>query len=495
MTRQSERIFPVVIRSLSFPDEGALFRIEETCPACGHVDVYSNGSDFRPWQEDGDTSWRCGACGALRMWNSLLARDQIWRHFDALLNAFTENDQGELEAEDAAWIRQKASALESIAPVYFLHYEAVIGHIVLKTGGLLQELLTHEKCGAFLCYLGILDSEAVNESFAAIAGKTFLSHLFDLQCRIRYYKHSAQITQNNCYSQNSLPNLPLVDYLYEKKLSNGFVFSRNDTERAHQELEKMGVPPDARIACLLVRDGEYHQYMDTHHGAIPERMLYGVRDANIETYRAACEYLTEEGYYILRMGYKVRQAISWGNDRIIDYASLYRSAFMDIWLFCHCDICITTGTGQDLLSTMRYSPTVITNFVHPFNNFMKFGPVVMLYKKFCNAETGKILSMQEFFERGTEISTFYGNVLKDASCPSDTFLDLSIRDNTEDEILDAVKELIEMLTGAHTPTAFEEEQQRKFYTLDVNPFYKYGYCSQSRLARTMLRTIPIYSGS
>lgn len=136
-----------------------------------------------------------------------------------------------------------------------------------------------------------------------------------------------------------------------------FPFSQAENQHAQAELARMGVPPHAPFVCLHVRDTAYLKVI------LPtlDATYHDYRNSDIDTYQAACEFLAAKGLYVLRMGVAVNKPLTWASDMIIDYAHRFRSEFMDVWLWQHCKLAISTLSGIDALSMCMSSPLLLVN--------------------------------------------------------------------------------------------------------------------------------------
>ena len=66
--------------------------------------------------------------------------------------------------------------------------------------------------------------------------------------------------------------------------------------------------------------------------------------------------MTDNGYYIFRMGQKVSKPFSINNEKFIDYATLgIRTEFLDIFLAANCEF-LSTGSGLDSVSRIFNKP-------------------------------------------------------------------------------------------------------------------------------------------
>lgn len=219
-----------------------------------------------------------------------------------------------------------------------------------------------------------------------------------------------------------------------------FSFSFQEQCRAGNELEKMGIPADAKFACLHVRDSGYGEQ---HH---PKETLSWtrLRNGNIDDYRKTAQYLVERGYYVIRTGRDMEREIDWG-DGIIDYASRFRSDFMDIWLFSNCDLCISTSSGPDVLSLMFSRPTVYVDYCVPLDGEFAHYDALYLPKVFFHP-SGERITMRESFRMRLH-----------RRLPEDILQSgITYRHCTPDEILAATRERLSMLDGSwHTTPQVE----------------------------------------
>ena len=109
------------------------------------------------------------------------------------------------------------------------------------------------------------------------------------------------------------------------------------------------------FACIVDFDYSYHNY----------------RDCSISNYLDAAEWLTTQGFYVLRMGQITAEKLQTDNPMIIDYANLYRTDFGDAFLPANCDFFLGNTAGIFLVSTIfninsavaNYAPLDITPFL------------------------------------------------------------------------------------------------------------------------------------
>ena len=80
-------------------------------------------------------------------------------------------------------------------------------------------------------------------------------------------------------------------------------FTPGEEARGEACLRVLGVSHGARFVCLMVRDSAY---MDVHKPGV-DWGYHSYRDSNIRNFISAAEALAVRGYFVLRMGAKVRR--------------------------------------------------------------------------------------------------------------------------------------------------------------------------------------------
>jgi putative glycosyltransferase (TIGR04372 family) len=227
-------------------------------------------------------------------------------------------------------------------------------------------------------------------------------------------------------------------------------FTDAEEIRGETELQLMGIPEGAPFVCLAVRDAdyleEYYKITDTYHS---------YRDGNIENYILAAKELVDLGYYVIRMGAKVKNSALLDHSMFIDYATNgMRSDFMDIYLSAKCKIFVTTGTGIDCLSLVFRRPIVEINTV-PIGSLRTYRKdVIALTKKHVWISSGRELTMSEIFDNGIGLglSTNYFESMG-----------VKLIERTPEEIRDVVIEMADRLAGTWQAHPDDEGLQQSFW--------------------------------
>ena len=235
--------------------------------------------------------------------------------------------------------------------------------------------------------------------------------------------------------------------------------------RGNAALAELGVPNEAWIACLHVRESGYAQH-DDH--------LHNYRNCDISNFFLAAQEIVRRGGWCIRMGGAETRLIP-PMKQVIDYAhSAARSDWMDIYLSYRCRIFLGTSSGLVMVPTVfgRYCGT--TNFVpisRPPPNPRGFG----IPKLLRESASGRLWSFREMVAR--EPTMPFG---EDAGIPG-----VEILENSPDEIRDMVRELLDEVDGKLVLDASDLDRQRRF--LSIYPSRHFATKAQTRISPAFLR--------
>lgn len=192
-------------------------------------------------------------------------------------------------------------------------------------------------------------------------------------------------------------------------------------------LRDLGVGNGEPWVTLHVRDASY----------LPDQTTHAYRCAEIETYRQTIDYLSREGYWIFRLGDEATLPIKDPPPRLVELAHLpdYDTT-LDAPLIAGARISINNSSGPEAVSRVLGTPMLLSN------SFLDRGGAtertLILPKWFRDLGSGSELSYEEFLARDLHLahdaSVFEANGVE-------------VLDNTPEEILDGVKELIARCDG------------------------------------------------
>ena len=231
-----------------------------------------------------------------------------------------------------------------------------------------------------------------------------------------------------------------------QKTNGNMPFLSEENVKAKAWLRRQGWREGEPFVCLLVRDGTYRQ-----------DSAQDYRNSDIVTYVPAAEWLADQGVWVLRMGKKMTQPIPTNHLRIIDYAfHPDKSDFLDIWLFAHCDLCISTGSGAEAISSVYCRPQLLLNFT-PLPCLITWNDAMHLPKTLVWQNSGIPLTWQEY------ANTIYK--IDGLSLDSLTETGIQVIDLSPEQILTAVQERWQRIKGIWVDTEADLDLHHRFWEI------------------------------
>jgi|688.fasta_scaffold173596_2 putative glycosyltransferase (TIGR04372 family) len=266
-------------------------------------------------------------------------------------------------------------------------------------------------------------------------------------------------------------DLQLIFTSYDLRIS----FKEYEQEVAYAWLRKHGWQGE-KIICLNVRDSSYlnETYPEVNWD------YHDYRNSDIGDYIPAIEWLTGQGYWVIRMGKIANKKVTHRIEKFIDYSfDPDRSDFLDIWLFANCDGCITTATGPDTLCLVYRVPMLVVN-VLPFNWIFSYADMIWIPKHLYWNDSKK-LSIEEYLQHMYDRTIDYENA------------GIIIRDLEPQEILDGVIEFVQRISGEYLYLDSDKNLQESCWNdikadKDFNKFHGKIH-PRARVGRDWLRTM------
>jgi putative glycosyltransferase (TIGR04372 family) len=286
----------------------------------------------------------------------------------------------------------------------------------------------------------------------------------EAECNEDYYFGLAPLKGNLVYSAHAVH---LVQQQWESERRAPLLALRAEhIERGQNCLRKLGVPQDAWFVGLQVRESGYHKNMQEAN----------FRNAEIGTYDLAIRTITDRGGWVIRMGNPGMSKLK-PMPQVVDYAhSDLRSDWMDIFLCGAARFCIGTQTGLSHVPMCFGVPSVVTNWptvgTPPW-----FGQDLFLPKLLWSKQDQRHLSLREV------LATGLGFIYRDFPF---TMQQVSLVNNTPDEINDAVVEMLERLSGRRNAHGSELNRQVKS-TIEA-----FGGLCLSQIGTAFLQNHPDY---
>ncbi|MCX7121841.1 MAG: TIGR04372 family glycosyltransferase [Gammaproteobacteria bacterium] len=251
---------------------------------------------------------------------------------------------------------------------------------------------------------------------------------------------------------------------YFSKKRQFLSFTEKEKLKGEALKRQLGIPADKPFVCLLVRDS---RYLQIHMPQSEDWKYHEYRNANIENYFPAIEFLTKNGFYVVRMGKHVDCQLSFDNKKCIDYASnTLRSDFMDVYLSATCAFFFSSNCGIDAIAQIFDRPILTTNSIlfdmDSYLNWTLTTPKNIFCKK-----TNSIVEYRKIYQ---EYKNFFlsGKYLPPQDPRSLMFIEWGkkgwvLAENTPDEILLVVKEMIDFLSNCYLKTEEIKKMQHLFW--------------------------------
>jgi len=220
-------------------------------------------------------------------------------------------------------------------------------------------------------------------------------------------------------------------------------------------LRQLGVPDGAWFAVLHVRD---KAYLEDDHADF--------RNADIETYLQAVETVTNAGGWIIRLGHSKMTPLP-ELTQVVDYAHCdHRSEEMDVFLLGAARFFLGTTSGPWIVADHFGVPVAQAN-VTPFSERPFSRRDIYIPKFFI--ESGEPVG----FEKALSLPLRHDHAHSG-----------EVRDNTAEEIVELVEEMLELLDDKAAYTEEDEDLQGKLNKM-ANEFESHGV--SSRMGRGFLR--------
>jgi len=168
-------------------------------------------------------------------------------------------------------------------------------------------------------------------------------------------------------------------------------FTEAEEARGRGELSRMGIGPEDWFVCFHARDPAY---MGRRAGFGQAVYKPSYLDSSIDNHIPAMKWIAERGGFAVRVGATVDHPLPELGPRVIDYATRFRSDFMDIYLPAKCRFFFGTNSGLFSVALAFNRPFVLANMCpYPW-----VGPEerwILDIPKLLRQSNGRILSFPE----------------------------------------------------------------------------------------------------
>lgn len=204
-----------------------------------------------------------------------------------------------------------------------------------------------------------------------------------------------------------------------------------------------------KFVCLFNRDDAY-----LNSGIYKKNWYYlSHHNYKINTFEKAARKLSSNNIMVFRMGAKVEDEFNLNDPNIIDYAnSDFQSELMDVFLASSCFFGISCGTGSSHVALLNRKPIVDLNAnVHHLFTFLENS--ILLSKHYFSKEKKRYLNLKE-------ILSFKEHQMRKREQLDKLGIDMI--DCTQEEISEAVEEMVLRLNGKWTDDEEMIKLQNKF---------------------------------
>jgi putative glycosyltransferase (TIGR04372 family) len=196
-----------------------------------------------------------------------------------------------------------------------------------------------------------------------------------------------------------------------------------------QARRSWGMAPDDWYVCLHLRDGSFY--------GEARGLGQSHRNSDVENYRAAIEYITGLGGWVIKLGAKKAPKLP-PMPHVIDYArSPYKSGLMDLSLIRGARLFIGTTSGLTNVAISFGVPAALVNCISTdaqlWHRQVRFTPKQIILQNGC------AVAQTELTRSPWRWRVFDAGVLARHGA--------TLVDNTADEILETVREVMALATG------------------------------------------------
>jgi putative glycosyltransferase (TIGR04372 family) len=234
--------------------------------------------------------------------------------------------------------------------------------------------------------------------------------------------------------------------------------SDSDLSWSEQRLEELGIPRNAWFACIHVREAGFSP---------ADEAVHAHRNGDVRAMRTAVDEIARRGGWCVRMGDPSMAPID-PMPRLIDYAlSPLRSDRLDVLLCARARFFLGNTSGLAFVSSIFGVPCALVNMI-PLSVLALLPGDLAIHKLHRLGAESRLLRFDEILD--SAIGDFrYAKLYSDAG--------ITLVENSADEIVDLVREMLDRLEGNYVATQEDRELQHRFMRLLRPGHYSYGAAS------------------
>ena len=227
-------------------------------------------------------------------------------------------------------------------------------------------------------------------------------------------------------------------------------------EEADRQARACGIAPDARLVCIHAREGGYKRGDEMQDTKPDVGRDDHARNARIESYLRAVDYLVRRGYTVIRLGDPSMTPAR--HTGVVDLAtSPARTNLLEVYCLLRSDLIIAGESAYVNMICLTNTPILLVNVTEPISAYPIRAPGLFLPKTVVDKRTGRRLTSLDL------LGLDYHHRLRNTR----RYLYI---DNSPEEILEATKEMFEWLDG----TWRECQSQRSYHDAIMSAAAKLG---------------------
>ncbi|MDR1612795.1 MAG: TIGR04372 family glycosyltransferase [Planctomycetota bacterium] len=234
-----------------------------------------------------------------------------------------------------------------------------------------------------------------------------------------------------------------------------FAFGEDEENRAAETLAKAGIDVERGFVLFLGRDSAYTKKRGF---CAADRDGQDFKNMNADDFLPAMHWVTANGMSAVRLGRHVEKILSPTGNGIIDCSAMPPDDFRDVHLIAKCRFMVSAGAGPAYLALLQGKWVLRCNMPHIYSPLAEFHypRCCFMFKKYWCHREQRFLSFREIFARRLEDKQ-----------SSDAYFDeeVTLVENTREELLTAARETWARAAGAWTTTEEERELRDRYLRL------------------------------
>lgn len=227
-------------------------------------------------------------------------------------------------------------------------------------------------------------------------------------------------------------------------------FSSELEQYAKKKMQEMGIKGD--YICIHAREvaTKTNNFISTYADT-------SIIDADINSYKLACDYMQRQGCQLVRIGKDESRKCE--IEGVIDYANDFYDELMDFYLLANCKFIIGGMAGIVAVASFWGRPILQVNtlsFCYGQESLPRTRYDLYIPKKFYSKREKRFLNLYETWDISFKCDRYNERFIKE---------EIEVIDNTGEEILNAVIEMNDKLNHRWEQTEEEKKCMEKYWRI------------------------------